>query len=75
MKYSTSIQECTIIEARAYGKFYVVGTVPASCMNADGGRKHYDTEQDALAAVLADPWIKANPSQVIQLANCAVFNR
>lgn len=36
----------------AHGKFFFVGSVPGACME-NGRSKHYDTEEDAIAAAQA----------------------
>lgn len=57
------------------GKFIVVGRVPASCCFEDGRQRVYESEAETLAAILADPWIIANPSQPIQLSDCSRYER
>jgi hypothetical protein len=76
MSYSTAIQQVTATGALWFGKFVIVGRIPATCYDANrGGSKCFETEGEALAAVLADPWIQANPEQMIQGADCRVINR
>ncbi len=37
----------------AHGKFFLVGSVPASCCSADGRQLKYATEEEAIAAAFA----------------------
>ena len=78
--FSTCIQKCTIEGAAWFGRFYIVGTIPASCYDTTrnggaGGSKSYATEAEALAAILADSWIKASPAHPIQMADCSHYVR
>jgi len=68
-RYSTGILKAPS------GVFIVVGSVPSTCCDADGRQRTFDSEADALAAILADPWIQATPSQLIQLADCSPYQR
>ena len=67
--YSTAI-----IKAPS-GRFIVVGAVPATCCKENGSQIAYNTEAEALAAILADPWIIANPEQLVQRADCSKIIR
>lgn len=75
-RYSTCVQKCTIKEAKWFGRFYIVGSIPATCMDPSrNGSKSYATEADAIEAILADPWIKATPDQTIQGFDCRKIER
>lgn len=76
MSYSTAIQKITAPDAKRAGCFFIVGRIPATCFDfGRSGSVIYNTEAEALAAILADPWIKANPGQTIQLNDCSVVDR
>jgi hypothetical protein len=70
--YSTAIQRCDIKEAKNYGKFYIVGTIPLTCYDQEKGKSMvFNDELEALQSILDDPWIQENPSHPIQRANCS----
>ncbi len=56
------------------GKYIIAGTIPGTCTE-NGKSKPYDTEEAALTAILSDPWIQANPDQVIQMVDCSEVKR
>lgn len=60
MRFSTAIIEITW-PCQNVGRFIVRGSVPATCH-----KQSYATEAGAIEAILADPWIKSNPDQMIQ---------
>lgn len=67
-RFSTAIQRCDSKGAKWFGRYYVVGSVPATCH-----RVSYGSEGECLAAILADPWIKSEPTQLIQMADCSRY--
>ena len=70
--YSTAIQRVNYPEGKRHGKFFIVGTIPATCYDHDrNGSRFYENELDALQAILDDPWIAENPSHTIQRADCS----
>lgn len=73
--FSTALRKCDVREAKNFGRYYIVGRVPATCCNEHGRSKSYATEDEAIGAIMADPWIMATPGQVIQRADCSIFNR
>lgn len=69
--FSTSVLRCPT----AKPVFIVVGSVPATCCDEDGRQKRYGSEDEAIRAILSDPWIKETPDQPIQGADCRKINR
>lgn len=70
--YSTAIQKVNYPEGKRHKWFFIVGTIPLTCYDHDrNGSRFYETELDALQAILDDPWIQENPSHPIQRADCS----
>ncbi len=58
------------------GRYIIVGSIPGTCCGEGTGKsRDYATEGEALAAILADPWIVAHPEQVIQRSDCSKVQR
>ncbi len=79
-RFSTSIMQVTAKGAQTFGKYIIVGSIPSTCYDATrnngaGGSMVFETEADALKAILADPWIQSTPTQLIQRADCSVYHR
>ena len=74
-KMSTAVQQINYPMHRgapnpSHGKFFIVGSVPAPCYDADRGRSRiYDTEAEAIAAVIAAG------ATLVQGADCRVVHR
>lgn len=74
-RFTTAVQLITW-PCKLQGRYIIVGSVPGTCYDHEARRSHdYATEDEALAAILADPWIQANPDQKIQRADYSFVGR
>lgn len=76
MSYPTAIVKISAPSIQAHGKFMLVGYIPESCIDADTDAprsKIYESEADALGAVLADEWVRSNPRHVIQAEGVSFY--
>jgi hypothetical protein len=74
--YSTAVQKVNYPEGNRHGQFFIVGTIPLTCYDKTRqGSLFYETELDALQAILDDQWIKENPSHPIQRVDCSKLIR
>ena len=61
---------------KGQGRHFIAGAIPSTCCDPKTCNSYtYATEDEALAAILADPWIQDHPEQPIQRADCSIVKR